>query len=366
VLRRAALLLAAALAVPTAAHTTAATPRASVKLPVVAVVDTGVRATHQEFDYRGPASTADQLVAWWDFSSEVKGRDVLPGRGQLWDTQVRDPYDKVGHGTLTASMAGGRNVSPQKTPSAYPGARLAIAKVSYYAASSTDKQSAIDPYAVAPAIRWATDTVHADVVSLSIGSLVPVPAVVNADVYDAIRHARAQGVLVLVSNGNGWGDLGLVPGDPGWASSSAASPDALSVGAQGSTGLLNSTDPEVAAVYAIVGPTSADDTGYVSSGGTSFGTPYVAGFAAAVLLASRQGGHPLGVAALEQFVKDSSNDTIMPPQFEGYGVVDQSRLPAALANARAGRLPTRPVPDVSAVYVDGVVGTLRTAWVTAT
>jgi hypothetical protein len=156
------------------------------------------------------------------------------------------------------------------------------------------------------------------------------------------------------------------PGDPGWASSSAASPDAIGVGAQGSTGPVNSTDPEVAAVYAIVGPSRADDTGYVSSGGTSFGTPYVAGFAAAVLLASRQGGPPLGVGALEQFVKDSSNDTLIPPQFEGYGVVDQSRLPTALANARAGRLPTRPSPDVSALYVDGVAGTLRTVWVTAT
>ena len=32
--------------------------------------------------------------------------------GQGWDTQVTDPYDKVGHGTLTAGMAGGRNASP--------------------------------------------------------------------------------------------------------------------------------------------------------------------------------------------------------------------------------------------------------------
>ncbi|MDX6265939.1 MAG: hypothetical protein QOD70_679 [Frankiales bacterium] len=63
-----------------------------------------------------------------------------------------------------------------------------------------------------------------------------------------------------------------------------------------------------------------------------------------MLLASRQGGHPLGVGALEQFVKDSSNDTLIPPQFEGYGVVDQSRLSTAL----------------------GVAGTLRTVWVTAT
>jgi hypothetical protein len=157
-----------------------------------------------------------------------------------------------------------------------------------------------------------------------------------------------------------------VPGDPGWASNWSSSPDALSVGAAGSTALINSTDPEVAAVYSIVGPSNTSDTGYVANGGTSFGTPYVAGFAAAVLLASRQGGHPLGVAALEQFLKDSSFDGIMPPDFEGYGVLDQSRLPLAVADAKAGRLPSRPSPDVSALYVDGVVGTLRLLWTNAT
>jgi hypothetical protein len=363
VLRRTALLAVAAVAAAVAPHATAATPKPAVtlkvKAPVIAVIDTGVRATHHEFDYRGKSSTTDQFVAWWDFTKEVKGTNKLPGAGQLWDTTVRDPYDKEGHGTLTAGMAAGRNVDPRKSVSAYPGAKLAIGKVG-------DAGGAIETTVMAAAIRWATDTVHADVITMSIGSIVPIPAVVNADVYAAIAHARDMGVLFVVSNGNGFGGYGLVPGDPGWASSSSASPDALSVGAQQSTALLNSTDPEVAAIYAIHGPGIGSDTDYVDSGGTSFGAPYVAGFAAAVLLASRQGGHPLGVDALEQFVKDSSLDGLMPPQFEGYGVLGQAQLPAALANARAGKLPARPSPDVSALYVDGVIGTLRTLWVTAT
>src|SRR5688572_18294914 len=97
--------------------------------PVVAVVDTGLRATHQEFDYRGPTSTSDQVVAWWDFTSEVKEKVALPGPGQLWDTAVRDPYDRQGHGTGTAAMAVGRNAVPEKTPAALPGGKVAIAKV---------------------------------------------------------------------------------------------------------------------------------------------------------------------------------------------------------------------------------------------
>jgi hypothetical protein len=359
VLRRTALLVAAALAAAAAPHATAATTKPSAKAPVIAVIDTGVRATHKEFDYRGKASTTDQFVAWWDFTQEVKGTNALPAPGQLWDTKVRDPYDKEGHGTLTAGMAAGLNKDAAKSPSAYPGAKLAIGKVG-------DAGGKIETSVMAAAIRWATDTVHADVITMSIGSIVPIPAIVNQDVYEAIAHARAVGVLFVVSNGNGFGGYGLVPGDPGWASSSSASPDALSVGARGSTALINSTDPEVAAIYSIHGPGIGSDTDYVDNGGTSFGAPYVAGFAAAVLYASRQGGHPLGVGALEQFVKDSSLDGIMPPQFEGYGVLDQDQLKTALANAKAGTLPTRPSPDVSGLYVDGVVGTLRTLWVTAT
>ena len=364
-LRRTALLALAALAVTAAPHATAATTT-PVKVPVVTLVDTGVRATHQAFDYRGRTSTTDQFVGWWDFSAEKKGKTVLPQTGQLWDTQVADPYDKVGHGTLTASMAAGRNVSPKKTPSANPGGKLAIAKVSYCTCSATDAESAIDFTVMGPAIRWAVDTVHTDIISISIGTVVPVPTALYQPVFDAIQYARQHGVLVVVANGNGWGDLGVVPGEPGWANGYSASPYALSVGAASSTGYLNSTDPEVAAVYSITGPSNTDNTSYVDNGGTSFGTPYVAGFAAACLAASRRGGHPLNADALEQFVKDSSDDTGYPPQTEGYGVVDQGQLPTAVADARSGKLPARPSPDVSALYVDGVAGTLRTLWTTAT
>src|SRR3954469_3070682 len=132
-LRRTALLVIAAVAAAAVPHATAATAP-PIKVPVVTLVDTGARATHAAFDYRGKASTTDQFVGWWDFSAEKKHRDVWPARGQVWDTAVRDPYDSVGHGTLTASMVGGRRSSAQ-TPSAYPGAKLAIAKVSYDAAS---------------------------------------------------------------------------------------------------------------------------------------------------------------------------------------------------------------------------------------
>ena len=58
---------------------------------VVAVLDTGVRATPQEFDYRGAGSTTDQFVAWWDFTADRKGSLSLPTGPQTWDPRVADP-----------------------------------------------------------------------------------------------------------------------------------------------------------------------------------------------------------------------------------------------------------------------------------
>ena len=322
--------------------------------PVVAVIDTGIRPTHQEFDYRGPASTADQFVGWWDFTSEVKDTIVLPQPGQAWDTAVADPYDRHGHGTGTAGMAVGRNVVPQKTPSALPGGKLAVAKVG-------DKAGSIEGD-VGAAIRWAVDTVKADVISISIGTIVPVPAFVQQNDYDAITYARRQGVLVVVANGNGWGNVGVLPGDPGWASGYSSSTSALSVGAAGSAGYLVSTDPEVTAAFNVVGPSFTGDAVYVDHGGTSFSAPYVAGLGARLVREARLAGRALPVDRLETLLKYAAKDTSTPPSFEGYGTLSPAEMPSAITHARAGTLPTRPSPDVSGTYVEQVSGELRSTW----
>jgi hypothetical protein len=350
-------LVATALVVVATAQSAGATfppPGAAATAPVVAVIDTGVRATHQEFDYRGAASSKDQIVAWWDFTSEVKGTATTPKPGQRWDTRVLNPYDSNGHGTATAAMVAGRNVDAKKTPSAWPGGKLAIAKVG-------TKNGGLEGD-LGQVIRWAVDTVHADIISMSIASSVPIPAELERGMYDAISAARAKGVLVVLANGNGWANYGLVPGDPGWASSYSCSPDALTVGAAGSSGLFVSTDPEVAAAYSVVGPAITDDKSYATHIGTSFGAPFVAGFAASLLEAARTAGRSLGVDRLENLVKYTAQDTTIPPQFEGYGTLSLAELPGAKAHARAATLPTRPSPDVSGTYVELVAGSLRSIW----
>ncbi|MBK5305920.1 MAG: S8 family serine peptidase [Frankiaceae bacterium] len=289
---------------------------------------TRVRASHQEFDYRGRASTSDQFVGWWDFTDEVKKKIVPPAPGQVWDPMVADPYDRNGHGSVTASMVGSRRANPAQT---------------------------------AAAVTWASKSVRADVINISIGSIVPVPSVLTQSVYDAIAAARRAGVLVVVSNGNGFANAGI-PGDPGWASWYASSPDVLAVGASSSDQYAVSTDPELTAVFTVTGPSIKADNAYVSMSGTSFASPFVAGFAATVLQAARKAGRSLTADGLELLLKHSATDTSTPPQFEGYGVLSAVELDRAVAHARTGTLPTRPSPDISGTYVEQVGGTLRAAW----
>jgi hypothetical protein len=304
------------------------------------VLDTGINATHQAFA-RG------QVVAWWDFTA-------APDAGSHFDRES-PVEDTDGHGTATAAMVAGRPVG-DATRSMAPGASLAIARV----ARASDE---IDGDLLPGAIRWCVEHARADVISVSIGSLVPLPGAqngVSAPVYRALDAAREAGVLVVVSNGNGAGDVGLVP-SAGALSNYGSSLSVLAVGASGADGLTVSDDPEVAAQFRVRAPRHDSSTAVGPIAGTSFGAPLTAGFALSVLRASDEAGRRLTVGALEQLVKDAARDTELPPSTEGYGVIDAAQLPRALVHAREGTSPARPSPDVSALYVEEVAGAKRRA-----
>ena len=322
--------------------------------PIIAVLDSGLRASHREFDYRGWRAANDQLVGWWDFTADKKPKVVLPRPGQRWDPQVRVPYDDAGHGSGVAAMAVGLNRSASKTPSSAPGYRLAVGKVldSANAGQAT----------LAAAITWATHTVHADVISISIGSPTPLPAAVSAQIFAAIDDAWQSGTLVVVANGNGWGDVGLVPGQPGWASDFGSSTHVLAVGESETQGVLDDTDPEVTAQGNVHTATNTGDDDYTDEGGSSFAAPFVAGFAARLIEAARQAGKRLSPDRLRELIEYSAVDTVRPPASEGYGEIALQQLAAALGYARSGGLPARPNPDPTGWYVDNVAMALRDAW----
>lgn len=320
--------------------------------PVVAVLDTGVNPFHQEFTYGGPSSTTDQFVAWWDFSSDA-GKH-LPAAGELWDTVKPEPYDPHGHGTLTASMVAGKNVAATKTPSFAPGAKLAIAKVGAGSGATINGN-------LAAATRWAVDTVKADVISMSIGSLTVFPG--WDSLHNAFSYARSKGVLVVVANGNGWLNAGI-PGNPGWASDWGNSVFVLAVGADGLTGYRVTTDPEVTSKFTVTGAARTGTSGHSRASGTSFSAPLVAGFAARLIQVARDNARPFDPDHIERLVKYSVRDTVHSPATEGYGTLENeaTTVDPALAHAAAGTLPARPDPDVSALYVESVSGGLRAIW----
>jgi hypothetical protein len=323
---------------------------------IVAVLDTGIHPSHQEFDYRGPSSTDDQIVAWWDFT-DTHGPARNPNPGQVWDTRVSEPYDDHGHGTGTASLAVGLNQAPaaEKYPSFAPGFKLAVGRVCKAGlafACGADR---------AKALEWAIETVGADIVSVSVGSSVPAPDAIS-DFHEIAKRAQEMGVLVVVSNGNGFASAGTGV-MPGWSSFHGDSTAVLAVGGSGAEGAQGSWDPEVAAAFADVPLASnACDTCYGESTGTSFSAPIVAGMAAAAMQAAVDAGHRSDAAHIEQLLKFSARDTELPPTFEGYGVLDSEQLQLVLDHAASGTLPTRPTEDVNRLYVDEIGGELRRTW----
>jgi hypothetical protein len=294
----------------------------------VAVLDTGIFAGSAAFD-------AGQVADWKDFT---------PANGG-------SPYDDNGHGTLTASMVAG-HLSGQ-TPSFAPGTKLAIGKVVDAAGNAFDS-------VLATGLDWAVSTAHADIISVSLGDSIPASGVIrklsNALVHDALSRARAAGVLVVISNGNGLNNMGL-PGLIGPLQAHGDSPYALAVGASGTDGFLNTAEPEVVAQYTVTGPSHTDPNGLITESGTSFSAPLVAGYAAHALAVARGNLHSFGANELEALVKGCARDTLLPPTFEGHGVIDAAQVACADANAAAGAVPA---PNaVNGLWVESVSGLLR-------
>lgn len=324
---------------------------------IVAVIDTGVDATHPEFN-------AGQIAYWWDFTPE-RGPVVHPTLGQTFDPRW-GPYDGNGHGTATTSLVGGMNraagVSACGKISHAPGVILAHAKVGETDGTISGSISA--------AIVWAVDTVQADVISMSIGSIVPVTGAID-DSDEATAYARSKGVLVVFSAGNGIGGFGLVP-SPTWAHSSGYSPYALSVGGGSRTGAnaLSTTgnhDPEVVSWSDSTCAAIDGSNGYRGFSGTSFSAPLVAGAAASTIASARAAGQADDPDTIELVLKHAARDSLIPYLREGWGYIGTPEVANARAAAASGTLPahvciTAAAPCVDPIYEQAVVDTMKTVF----
>ncbi len=282
--------------------------------PVIAIIDSGIDATHSEF-------APGQVVAWRDF---VNG--------------AATPYDDYqagairGHGTATAARAAGA------TTGAFPGASLAVAKV-------TDASGAFVSWStVADAVRWAVDDGGASLVGISLWAPAPQPAAARA-LEAAFTHARENGVLIVVMAGNG-GELARAAGisapSPITASvlTGASSASALVVGAayaDGARAEFSQLDPELLAEGGAVRVAQAGG-GFTYASGASYSAPWVAGFAARLLA----DGAPREIEWLKWVILHTARDDpdVLYAE-EGYGFLDANALPGARAVARG----IAPIPD---------------------
>lgn len=277
----------------------------------VAVIDTGIDASHPEFD-------AGQVVAWRDFTEEASPT----------------PKDGHGHGTATASLVAGWNrgscgADALRPKLSYaPGADLIVARVGTDSGAITGSIDAAFDWAVAQG---------ADVISMSIGGTVPLPGGTAGGIY----RARQAGVLVVVSAGNGLLNAGTAP-YPMWLTSYGSSDDVVSVGSANRFGGPSTTgnlDPDVSSWSDGVCVARAGG-GYTTMSGTSFSAPLVAGMATGAIREARAAGAPDDADRVERLLLLSATNGPAPPYaMQGMGFLLDREWPRVVAHARAGTFP---------------------------
>lgn len=217
----------------------------------VAVLDTGVQASHQDLNEPGRV-----------LQGAVFGQ---PGPATM-------DHHVTGHGTRVAGIIAAKTNNVLGVAGAAPAAHILPVKV----LDASGKGFSSD---VANGIRWAADN-GANVINLSLGGSTPSDAM-RAQIQYAVFTA---GVPVISSSGN--------TGKCGAPSFPAAYPEVLAVGATNAAdqwASFSTTAPYVKVVAPGVDITSTvPPNGYGDADGTSFSAPYAAA-AAAIVRATHPG-----------------------------------------------------------------------------
>jgi subtilisin family serine protease len=251
---------------------------------VVAVIDTGVDATHP--DLRGA------LVPGWDFV----GNDP-------------DPTDDNGHGTAVAGVLGAR--SNNRAGGAGSCWRCLIMPL-----KALDAKGSGDDTLIAAAIVWATDH-GVRVINLSLGG--PGSSVALAD---ALAYASARDVIVVAAAGNAGATTQFFPA----ADTHVVSVAATTVSDRRYSWSNFGSWVRVAAPGCNLAPVRGG--GYGTFCGTSSATPVVAGLVALELSAQP--------SATARDVEDALARAAVPlPAFVQYGRIDAGRTLALLRPAAA-------------------------------
>jgi len=229
---------------------------------VIAVIDTGIDATHVDLD-------GGKVIGWKDF---VKG--------------VTTPYDDNGHGTHVSSITAGSGDGNGNYKGVAYGAALVGIKV-------LDKRGSGSMSTVDAGIDWAIqnkDVYNIKVINMSLGTSSSSDGSDSTSV--AVNNAVANGITVAVAAGNS-GPAKYTVGSPGAAAS------AITVGAMADVGEMGFNlaqfssrgptadgriKPDIAAPGVNITAAKANSTnGYVAYSGTSMATPFTAGVIALMI-----------------------------------------------------------------------------------
>jgi subtilisin family serine protease len=249
---------------------------------VVAVIDTGVDATHP--DLQGV------VVPGYDFVN-----------------QTATPLDDEGHGTAVAGVIAARKDNGIGIAGICGGCRIMPVKV-------LDRNGVGDDAVIAAGIVWAVDH-GANVINLSLGGPGSTPAL-----SDGIAYAAAKGVMVVAAAGNSAASVPFYP---------AADPLVVSVAAttQGDRPYVWSNFGDWVKLAAPgCNPAPMLAGGYGGFCGTSSATPVVTGLVALAVAANPR-------ATAEQIEQALERPAVAMAGFVRFGRIDAPRTLSLLAPA---------------------------------
>jgi serine protease len=270
----------------------------------VALVDSGIRKTHQDFD---PA----RILQGYDYVNNDN-----------------NPDDNCGHGTHTAGTVG---ATTNNSVGVAGMAQVKILEMKGLSSSFLSGCSGSNA-GIAQAIRDAADQ-GAKVISMSIGGAS------STVMQDAVSYAAGKGVIIVAAAGNDGGNNSIdYPG---------AYPEVIAVAALDSNKTRASYSdggPQLdisAPGSNVLSTYNSNDTSYSSLSGTSMATPHVAG-AIALALSCAQPGY--GPTQIVQALYNTAEDLGAAGRDDlyGYGLARADRLVQQVCNGTppANQAPT--------------------------
>lgn len=294
---------------------------------IVAVIDTGVRLTHEDL--------ADRILR--NGNGQVIGRDFVDNDD--------DPNDLQGHGTLVAGLIAateGNNLG-----GAGVGPRLRIMPIRVL-----DEDGSGNGDDVSAAIRWAADR-GADVINLSLecsgaglgGILDGLScSALGGAPEEAVAYAASRGSVVVAAAGNDGSSFTDYDSDsPVLLVGATDRDDAISsFSDRGRSDVVVAPGEEIVSTWCRTSPDTPcnrNDT-YGKADGTSFAAPQVAA-AVAMLMAEGLSG-PQAVARVRATARDLGSGG--PDSTYGHGLLDVAAAVAGLGQPPDPD-PTTPDPD---------------------